>query len=134
MKRRTIVVFAVASLVFSRARAQHLPPTADVRGIAIGPVALGYHGPCPVMVRFTATVYFTHVPISVRYYWERNGVKTKAQSAKLSAQDPPKLNLSTGWPAGMPGSKFNAAARLHVFTDVGEVVSEMKESPGNCVR
>lgn len=134
VKRRTIFLLAVASFSFSQAKAQRSSSNADVRGIGIAPVALGYRGPCPVTIRFAATVYFTHVPISVRYYWERDRERTKVQLAKLSVHDPPKFNANTEWAVGTPGKKFNATARLHVFTDAGEIVSETKESTGDCVR
>jgi hypothetical protein len=85
------------------------------------------------MVHFKATVYLTHVPVKVRYYWERNsGVRTKTQSAVISAESAPKLNVKTDWPVGIPGKSFRATVRLHVLADAGEVVSDLTKSTGHC--
>jgi len=105
----------------------------DINGIGIAPVARDYHGPCPVMLHFKATIYLTRAPIKIRYYWERNGhIKTTTQLVEVAANSSTKLNIEDNWAFGGPGKPFNASDRLHVLTKAGEVLSDVVDSSGRC--
>jgi hypothetical protein len=103
-------------------------------GITIRPVENGYHGSCPVMVHFRATIYPTVSRVKVRYHWERSGGKTTPQQSGETTDG--KLNVDDEFAVGKPGHAFTATDRLHVLfegTD-GEVVSPKVESTGTCTR
>ena len=107
----------------------------DVVNVGIQAVALDYDGPCPVVVRFQATIYLDRTPMKVQYYWERSdGSKTRPKSVELSANIAPKLNVKDEWVVGVPGKSYRATDRLHVKTDAGEVLSDTATSPGRCRR
>ena len=87
------------------------------------------------MVHFKASIYVAHVPMRVRYYWERgNGVRTKARVQRITSEAHPILTVKDDWAAGAPGKSFRETARLHVITDAGEAISDTVESTGRCER
>jgi hypothetical protein len=135
MRSGFVLAVIIAAIALPLIGADHLPSNnADVNGIGIHWVGTDYSGRCPVLVKFKATIYFTHSPVKAQYFWERSdGSGTKRQTVAIATETKPTSEvLRTEWPVGEPGKNFKASARLHVISDSGEVASEWSESTGHC--
>ena len=131
MVRRVFTVFFLTFLLHQFLPAQ--TSSADIRGIGIAAVGTKYHGTCPVMVHYRATIYATKVPLELEYFWVRSdGTRTSPVRAVLSRKNEPKLNVRDDWAAGRPSEHFSTWNELHVSTGSGVVVSQRAESGGRC--
>ena len=113
---------------------QNTVPSVPPVEIAASAISLSYHGPSPVVVHFRAAITANYLPITIRYYWNRNGVSRPIKKVELTPDNIPKFNVFDDWAVGSPGKSFRAIDQLHVQAEGVEIVSEELESRGDCRR
>jgi hypothetical protein len=106
--------FLVAScLPLALVRAQEHTVT-DVKAVA-NPKE--YNGPCPATIEFIGTIFVSHHPARVTYYWERSdGAKGPRETVDIRSAG---QGVSTKWQVGQPGRNFNGWEKLHVIAPTG---------------